>query len=87
MSAANQPGNRQSRPVNRSQIARLIFAAAESMGIRDRQLVERLTTQVIERLEKTQAEYLPTLPGMEDLVGRAPAASSACRPMLKSRLW
>ncbi len=70
MNTADQPGSHKSIPVNRSQIARVIFAAAESMGIRDRKLVERLTTQVIERLEKTQAEYLPTLPGMEDLVGR-----------------
>lgn len=70
MNMANQSGSRPSRPLNSSQIARVIFAAAESMGIRDRQLVERLTTQVIERLEKTQTEYLPTLPGMEDLVAK-----------------
>jgi ribonucleoside-diphosphate reductase alpha chain len=56
--------------VNRSQIARVIFAAAESMGIRDRQIVERLTAQVIERLEKARGEPLPTLPGMEDMVSR-----------------
>jgi len=72
MNMANQSGNRPSRPLNSSQIARVIFAAAESMGIRDRRLVERLTTQVIERLEKTQTEYLPTLPGMEDLVAKRP---------------
>ena len=35
--------------------------------IRDRKLVEKLTTQVIERLERVQADFLPTLPGMEDL--------------------
>ena len=57
-------------PVNRSQIARIVFANAEAMGIRDRKLVERLTSQVIERLEKAQAQYLPTLPGMEDLVDK-----------------
>jgi len=56
--------------VDRTQIARAIFAAAESMGIRDRQVVERLTTQVIERLEKTPGDYALTLPGMEDLVGK-----------------
>ncbi|MBN1161314.1 MAG: vitamin B12-dependent ribonucleotide reductase [Dehalococcoidales bacterium] len=38
------------------------------MGIRDRKLVEKLTTQVIERLEKARTQSLPTLPGMEDLV-------------------
>ena len=53
MSADNQPRSRKSNPINRSQIARIVFANAESMGIRDRKLVERLTTQVIERLEKT----------------------------------
>ncbi len=68
MSTANQPESRLSRTVNRSQIARVIFAAAESMGIRDRKRVERLTTQVIERLEKNLTEHLQTLPGMEDLV-------------------
>ena len=56
--------------INRSQIAKIVFSNAESMGIRDRRLVEKLTTQVIERLEKAQAEPIPTLPGMEDLVGK-----------------
>jgi ribonucleoside-diphosphate reductase alpha chain len=70
LNRAEPPKNRKANPVNRSQIARVIFAAAESMGIRDRHIVERLTTQVIERLEKAQAEPLPTLPGMEDLVDR-----------------
>jgi len=64
MNPANKPS------VDRTQIARAIFAAAESMGIRDRQVVERLTTEVIERLEKTQGGYAPALPGMEDLVGK-----------------
>jgi ribonucleoside-diphosphate reductase alpha chain len=63
-------GRKHPAPVDRSQVARIVFANAEAMGIRDRKLVERLTTQVIERLEKTQAEYLPTLPGMEDLVDK-----------------
>ncbi len=67
--SANQWGRR-SAPVDRSRIARIVFANAEAMGIRDRKLVERLTTQVIERLERAQAAYLPTLPGMEDLVDR-----------------
>jgi len=70
MSTGNQPGKRQSAPVNRSQIANIVFSNAASMGISDRRLVEKLTTQVIERLERAQAEYLPTLPGMEDLVDK-----------------
>ncbi len=64
MNPANKP------LVDRTRIARAIFAAAESMGISDRQVVERLTNQVIERLEKTGDEYLLALPGMEDLVGK-----------------
>jgi len=64
------------RPINypnRNQIARIVFAAAESMGIADRRLVERLTSQVIERLEQRRPFFQPpTLPGMEDLVDRSP---------------
>jgi len=63
-------GRKNTSPVNRSQIARIVFANAEAMGIRDRKLVEKLTTQVIERLEKAQSQALPTLPGMEELVDR-----------------
>lgn len=63
--------------VNRNQIARLIFNAAASMGISDREAVEKLTSQVIERLERPRV-----LPGMEDLVPKAakqpiPLASDA----------
>lgn len=46
-------------------IARAIFAAAESMGITDREMLEELTNQVIQRLEPKL-----TLPGMEDLVSK-----------------
>ena len=59
MSTANQS----EKKLNRTQIAKAIFAAAESMGMADRQLVEQLTAQVIERLEQPQP-----LPGMEHLV-------------------
>jgi ribonucleoside-diphosphate reductase alpha chain len=48
---------------NHNRIARAIFAAAESMGISDRKLLEELTGQIIHRLEPS-----PTLPGMEHLV-------------------
>ncbi|MCJ7769235.1 MAG: ribonucleotide-diphosphate reductase subunit alpha, partial [Dehalococcoidales bacterium] len=51
--------------LDRTQIARVIFAAAESMGISDRKRIEKLTSQVIERLERPQ-----TLPGMEHLVSK-----------------
>jgi len=66
----------QHRPTNypnRNQIARVVFSAAESMGIADRRLVERLTSQVIERLEQNRSLLQPpTLPGMEDLVTKTP---------------
>jgi len=61
MNTANNQQNK--RLPNRTQIARAIFAAAESMGMADRKLVEQLTAQVIERLESP-----PPLPGMEHLV-------------------
>ena len=51
------------RQPDRTRVARAIFAAAESMGIADRELIEHLTGQVIVRLEEPH-----TLPGMEDLV-------------------
>ena len=49
-------------PVNRNQIARAIFSAAESMGISDREKIEHMIDQVIERTEPR------SLPGMEGLV-------------------
>ena len=67
---ANQYTHKRSNPIDRSQVARIVFSNAESMGIRDRKLVEKLTTQVIERLEKARTEYLPTLPGMEEMVAK-----------------
>ena len=63
MNTANESQTKQSTPVNRTQIARAIFAAAESMGMSDRHQIEQLTGQVIERLEQPQP-----LPGMEHLV-------------------
>ena len=56
--AKNRPGGN-----NHHRIARAIFAAAESMGITDRRLLEELTGQVIQRLEPS-----PIFPGMEHLV-------------------
>jgi ribonucleoside-diphosphate reductase alpha chain len=49
----------------RTRIARDIFAAAASMGLSDRQKIEELTNQVIDRLERQRP-----LPRMEDLVTR-----------------
>ncbi len=70
MNINNHAGRRGASPINRSQIARIVFDNAAAMGIRDRKLVEKLTAQVIERLEKARAQTLPALPGMEDMVDR-----------------
>jgi ribonucleoside-diphosphate reductase alpha chain len=70
MNTGNHGGKNRSSPVNRSLVARIVFDNAAAMGIRDRKLVEKLTTQVIERLEKAQASFVPTLPGMEELVDK-----------------
>ena len=57
-----------------TRVARIVFAAAESMGIADRILVDELTKQVIDRLEQSnRAEFKEQpLPGMENLVAGAP---------------
>ncbi len=69
MNTANKPQKNQLTPLNRTQIAKAIFADAESMGLRDRGKIEWLTSQVIERLEQQQQPQQPQpLPGMEHLV-------------------
>jgi ribonucleoside-diphosphate reductase alpha chain len=64
--------------LNHTQIARAIFAAAESMGMSDRRQIEQLTGHVIERLENP-----PPLPGMEDLV---PKERRQKRPVADSEI-
>lgn len=69
-------------PVNRTQIARAIFSAAESMGISDRERIEAIVDQVIERTDqrsfpgmegllpepKSKARYVPTVSEIQNLV-------------------
>lgn len=62
MAAPKQRTN-QSPFSNRNRIARAVFAAAESIGITDRKMLEELTSQIIRRIEPA-----PPLPGMEGLV-------------------
>ena len=66
MSKDERKNNGYLAEVNRTEILRTVVADAESMGLRDRDKIERLTSQVIERLEGQQ-----TLPGMEDLIPRS----------------
>jgi len=68
MKASQARGGRQL--LNRTRIARAVFAAAESMGLSDRERIEELAVQVIQRLEAAEPPPQPEkpLPGMEDLV-------------------
>jgi ribonucleoside-diphosphate reductase alpha chain len=68
---------------NRTEILRAVVADAESIGIRDRNKIEQLTSQVIERLERQR-----TLPGMEHLVSeyrpqKRPFTDSEIRAVVK----
>jgi ribonucleoside-diphosphate reductase alpha chain len=70
--------------VGRDTVARAVFAAAESMGIGDRTLLEKFTEQVSQRLEVAQP-----LPGMEELVPRQigkPVSPSQIQAMVKEIL-
>ncbi len=68
----NRDGSESKYLINRTYIARAVFAAAESMGMADRKAVERIVALVIERLEKSRAAGgEQPLPGMEDLVPRS----------------
>jgi ribonucleoside-diphosphate reductase alpha chain len=58
----NMSGDKAGMPINRTQIARAIFSAAESMGICDRQRIESIIDQVIAHTDQR------SLPGMEGLV-------------------
>jgi ribonucleoside-diphosphate reductase alpha chain len=72
------------KPIGRDRVARAVFAAAESMGISDRKLLEKFTEQVSQRLEVAHP-----LPGMEQFVSRQtkqPASPSQIRAMVKEIL-
>jgi len=53
------------KAIGRDRVAQAVFAAAESMGISDRTLLERFTEQVSQRLEVAHP-----FPGMEALIAR-----------------
>ncbi|MBM3156660.1 MAG: adenosylcobalamin-dependent ribonucleoside-diphosphate reductase, partial [Chloroflexi bacterium] len=61
MSSDNGKNNKAERLL-RNKIARAIFTYAETLGISDRNELEQLTDQVLERLE-----HVPALPGLEEL--------------------
>jgi ribonucleoside-diphosphate reductase alpha chain len=72
------------KTIGRDRVARAVFAAAESMGISDRKLLEKFTEQVSQRLEVAQP-----FPGMEEFVPRQtkqPLSPSQIRAMVKEIL-
>jgi ribonucleoside-diphosphate reductase alpha chain len=75
------------KPIGRDRVARAVFAAAESMGISDRKLLEKFTEQVSQRLGVAHP-----FPGMEELVPRQTkprlvgASPSQIRAMVKEIL-
>jgi ribonucleoside-diphosphate reductase alpha chain len=67
-----------------NKLARAVFAAAESMGITDRKLLERFIEQLSQRLD-----LAPALPGMEELVpqkARQPISTSQVKRMFEEFL-
>ncbi len=72
------------KTVARDRVAQAVFAAAESMGISDRKLLEKFTEQVSQRLEVAHP-----FPGMEELVPRQtgqPLSSSRIREIVQEML-
>jgi ribonucleoside-diphosphate reductase alpha chain len=72
------------KAIGRDRVARAVFAAAESMGISDRKLLERFTEQVSQRLEVAQP-----FPGMEEFVPRQikqPMSSSQIQAIVREVL-
>jgi len=85
MSSRGKSGQSQLGTFTRNQIAKATFAAAERMGISDRTHIERLTQQVIERLEQKlvtsgKSHVAQVLPGMEELVTRLPGQEKPIPP-------
>jgi len=78
VSEEEEKGRQKISQLSSTQIARATFAAAESMGISDRNRIEQLTRQVIERLEQKRTVIssgnmgpAQPLPGMEDLMPKS----------------
>jgi ribonucleoside-diphosphate reductase alpha chain len=72
------------KTIGRDRVARAVFAAAESMGISDRKLLEKFTEQVSQRLDIAHP-----FPGMEEFVPRQikqPLSPSQIQAMVKEIL-
>ncbi len=66
--AADEAKKKDTERLARDQIARAVFAAAQNLGITDREVTEQLTSEVIQRMEKDKTAARLPLPGMEGLV-------------------
>ena len=75
----SQSEKKGSTRLDRTEILRTVVADAESMGLRDKDKIEWLTSRVIERLERPQP-----LPGMEDLI--APSRRQPTRTFTSSEI-
>ena len=82
MSSDNGKNNKAERLL-RNKIARAIFTYAETLGISDRNELEQLTDQVLDRLE-----HVPALPGLEHLapVTRRQVQDNEIQSMVRSIL-
>jgi ribonucleoside-diphosphate reductase alpha chain len=72
------------KTIGRDRVAQAVFAAAESMGISDRKLLEKFTEQVSQRLDVAHP-----FPGMEEFVPRQikqPLSPSQIQAMVKEIL-
>jgi len=72
------------KTIGRDRVAQAVFAAAESMGISDRKLLEKFTEQVSQRLDVAHP-----FPGMEEFVPqqtKQPVSPSQIRAMVKEIL-
>jgi len=67
----------------RNRIARVVFAAAESQGLSDRDVIEQIIDQVISRME-----HLSPFPGMEHLtpITRRPVQDTEIQSMVRNIL-
>lgn len=92
MAASHSSGNTKSIHLLHDRIARAVFAATQSLGISDRNVAERLTEDVIQRLERGQLGAKLPLPGMENLIpetkakGRSPLNAWEIRGIIEQAL-
>ena len=72
------------KPIERDRVAQAVFAAAESMGISDRKLLEKFTEQVSQRLEVAQP--FPSMAGLVPRQTKQPVSSFQIQALVKEIL-